>query len=197
MALLFVPLRSYIGERSEASPPGTPEVSYQNPGDDLVSSAAVPLPTFQSRLLRPILVGGGLAGAFDLISAMITMGVGNPRLIAGGLLGKRALQGGAGTWILGFFLHFFIAFSAATIYCLSSRMLEFLNEHWLVSGLFYGIAIYLVMFLIVLPLCAYHFTGPYRYRDLLQGILVHMSIIGLPISFSLHKLAPLSESHRG
>lgn len=148
----------------------------------------MPLFEFQSRLIRPILVGGALAGTFDLTAAMITMGVGNPRLIAGGLLGKQALQGGAGTWILGVGLHFLIAFSAATIYCLSSRKLDFLSEHWLVSGLFFGIAIYLVMYLIVLPLCAYHFTGPYHYRDLLQGVLVHMLIIGLPISFSLHKL---------
>lgn len=153
-----------------------------------MNSSTMPLFEFQSRLIRPILVGGALAGTFDLTAAMITMGVGNPRLIAGGLLGKQALQGGAGTWILGVGLHFLIAFSAATIYCLSSRKLDFLSEHWLVSGLFFGIAIYLVMYLIVLPLCAYHFTGPYHYRDLLQGVLVHMLIIGLPISFSLHKL---------
>jgi hypothetical protein len=44
------------------------------------------------------------------------------------------------------------------------------------------------MNLIVLPLCAYHFTGPYQFRGLLQGLLVHMFIIGLPISFSLHNL---------
>lgn|SRR5512146_141936 len=160
-----------------------------------MSSATAPLSTFQSRLLRPILIGGVLAGTFDLTSAFITMGLGNPRLIAGGLLGKQAAQGGVGTWILGVFLHYFIAFSAATIYCLASRKLKFLKEHWLVCGLFYGIAIFLVMYLIVLPLCAYHFTGPYRYRDLLQGILFHMLIIGLPISFSLHKLAPVSEQY--
>jgi hypothetical protein len=58
-----------------------------------------------------------------------------------------------------------------------------------VCGIFYGIAIFLVMNLVVLPLCAYHFTGPYKFRDLLQGLLVHMFIIGLPIAFSLRKLS--------
>ena len=155
-----------------------------------MSSSAIPLPTFQSRLLRPILVGGILAGTFDLTCAFITMGFGNPRAIAGGLLGRQAAQqGGAGTWILGVILHYFIALSAATIYCLASRKLEFLKEHWLVSGLFYGIAVFLVMYLIVLPLCAYHVTGPYPYRNLIQGILVHMLLIGVPISFSLHKFS--------
>ena len=104
------------------------------------------------------------------------------------MLGRAAILGGAGTWTLGFVLHYFIAFSAAAIYCLSSRRLEFLKSHWLVCGLFYGIAVFLVMNLVVLPLCALHAMGPYQYRGLVQGILVHMLIIGLPISFSLNRL---------
>jgi hypothetical protein len=153
-----------------------------------MSSAPIAVPASQGKLLRPILVGGALAGTFDLISAFITFGLGNPRIIAGGLLGKQAWQGGAGTWTLGVILHYFIAFSAAAIYCLSSRRLPFLKDHWLVCGLFYGIAVFLVMNLVVLPLSAYHYMGPYQYRGLLQGVLVHMLIIGLPISFSLRKL---------
>lgn len=51
------------------------------------------------------------------------------------------------------------------------------------------------MNLIVLPLCAYHFMGPYQYRGLVQGILVHMLIIGLPISLSLNRLGGV-EFHR-
>jgi hypothetical protein len=112
------------------------------------------------------------------------------RGIAGGLLGRQAvLQGGTGIWILGVLLHYFIAISAATIYSLASRKLEFLRDHWLVCGIFYGIAIFLVMNLVVLPLCAYHFTGPYQYRNLLEGLLVHIFIIGAPISLSLRTLS--------
>ena len=146
------------------------------------------VPVARTNLLLPILVGGGLAGTFDITAAFITFGLGNPRLIAGGLIGRQAIHGGAGTWILGLMLHYFIALSAATIYCLSSRRLAFLKTNWLVCGLFYGIAVFLVMNLVVLPLCAYHYMGPYQYRGLVQGILVHMLIIGLPISFSLNRL---------
>jgi hypothetical protein len=42
-------------------------------------------------------------------------------------------------------LHFFIAFTVAAIYCLASRKLTFLADHWLVCGLFYGIAAFLVI----------------------------------------------------
>jgi hypothetical protein len=154
-----------------------------------MSAAASSVPIAKGSLLRPILVGGALAGTFDMISAFITFGFGVPRAIAGGLLGRGAFQGGAGTWILGFVLHYFIAFSAATVYCLSSRRLGFLKDHWLVCGLFYGIAVFLVMNLVVLPLCALHATGPYQLRGLIQGLVVHMLIIGLPISLSLNRLS--------
>jgi hypothetical protein len=130
-------------------------------------------------------MGGALAATFDLTAAFITFGLGVPRTIAGGLLGSQAVHGGAGTWLLGLVLHYFIAVSAAALYCVSSRRLPFLAEHWLVCGLFYGIAVFLVMNLLVLPLSAYHYTGPYTYSDLVQGLVVHMMIVGLPISYSL------------
>ena len=155
-----------------------------------MTTAAYSLPLAKPNLLQPILVGGAIAGALDYTMAMISIGPNMPRNIAAGLLGRQAaLSTGISIWILGTLLHFFIAFSAATIYNLASRRLEFLADHWLVCGLFYGIAVWLVMNLVVLPLCAFHFMGPYQYRGMLQGLIVHMLIIGLPISFSLHKLA--------
>ena len=150
-------------------------------------SVSATVPT--QRLLRPIVIGGAIAGALDQTSAFLTFGMGVPRAIAAALIGRQAFQGGAFTWILGLLLHFFIAFSAAAIYCFASRRLPFLRDHWLVCGLFYGIAVYLVMYLIVLPLCALHAAGPYQLHGLLQGLIVHMLIIGLPISFSLRRFA--------
>lgn len=144
----------------------------------------------QTSLTRPILVGGAIAGALDLTSAFFTFGWQAPRGIAAGLLGRQSFMNpNPLLWILGVLLHFFIAFSAATIYCLASRRLPFLRDRWLVCGIFYGIAIFLVMNLIVLPLCALHAVGPYPLRSLLQGLLVHMIFIGLPIAFSLRKLS--------
>lgn len=140
-------------------------------------------------LLFPIIVGGFVAGSLDLTSAFITFGFGVPRAIAAGLLGRQALHGGVGTWILGVFLHYFIAYSAATVYCLASRRLEFLRPHFLVCGMFYGIAVFLVMNLIVLPLSGLHHSGTYQLRALIQGILVHMFLIGVPIAFSLYKFS--------
>src|SRR5438270_4828855 len=107
------------------------------------------------KLLRPILIGGTVAGALDKIWGFISFGLKSPQAIAAGLVGRSvAFHGGVATWILGMLLHFFIAFTAAAIYCVASRKLKFLADHWLVCGLFYGIAVFLVMNLVVLPLSA-------------------------------------------
>ena len=156
-----------------------------------MTTVAIPMRVQRGKLLLPILVGGAVAGTLDLISAFITFGLVVPRGIAAGLIGIQAVKTSspALTWILGFLLHYFIAFSAAAVYCLASRRLGFLKEHFLVCGLFYGIAVFLTMNLIVLPLCALHSAGPYQLRGLLIGLIAHMLLIGLPISYSLRKLS--------
>jgi hypothetical protein len=139
--------------------------------------------------LLAIGVGGLIAGTVDLLQACILFGWDIPLAIAGGLLGKQAFNGGAGTYVLGVFLHFFIALSAATVYYASSRKLIFLREHPLVCGLFFGGAVEQMMNLVVLPLSALHARGPYKLHDLILGLVVHMVVIGLPISFSVRRFA--------
>jgi|SRR5271167_186669 len=139
--------------------------------------------------LLAIAVGGGIAGTLDLLQACLLFGWDIPLVIAGGLLGRQAFQGGAGTYILGVVLHFFIACSAAAVYYAASRRLDFMNEHPLVCGLFFGAAVQEVMNLIVLPLSALHSRGPYKLQDLILGLVVHMVVVGLPISFSVRRFS--------
>jgi Na+/alanine symporter len=143
----------------------------------------------KSSALLAIAVGGGVAGTLDLLQACILFGWDIPLVIAGGLLGREAFQGGAGTYVLGVALHFFIACSAAAVYYVASRRLGFMREHPLVCGLFFGAAVEDVMRFIVLPLSALHSKGPYRLRDLILGLIVHMVVVGLPISFSVRRFA--------
>lgn len=154
-----------------------------------MSAASAGLSVQKPNALLAILAGGLLAGSLDLGSAFITYGAGVPRAIAGGLLGPAALHGSSGVYVLGILLQFFIATSAAAVYYLASRKLAFLKDHPLVCGPFYGIAVFLVMNLIVLPLSALHFRGPFQLAGLIQGLVVHMILIGLPISFSIRQFA--------
>jgi Na+/alanine symporter len=139
--------------------------------------------------LLAIAVGGVIAGTVDLLQACILFGWDIPLSIAGGLLGRRAFDGGAGTYVLGVFLHFFIACSAAAVYYATSRKLVFMKEQPLVCGLFFGAAVEEVMRLIVLPLSALHARGPYQLQDLILGLVVHMVVVGLPISYSVRRFS--------
>jgi hypothetical protein len=138
------------------------------------------------RPLASILAGGLIAGALDITSAFISYGWNTPKGIAGGLLGRAtARAGGVEIWLLGLFLHFFIMCIAAAVYWAFSRRLVFLRQYPFVCGLFFGIAVFLVMSLIVVPLSALHSRGPFELHDLIQGLLVHMFLVGLPIAYSV------------
>jgi uncharacterized membrane protein YphA (DoxX/SURF4 family) len=144
----------------------------------------------RNNALLAIAVCGLLAGTLDLLQACLLFGWDIPLSIASGLLGSKADHGGADTYLLGVLLHFFIACTAAaTYYYAANRRLAFLKFHPLVCGLFFGAAVEMVMRLIVLPLSALHARGPYELHDLLQGLLIHMAVIGLPISFSVRRFA--------
>ena len=158
--------------------------------EDCMNANSTQSPAQDRNLLAPILAGGLIAGTMDLTAAFIIWGWTVPRAIASGLLGPAALHGGAAIWTLGVFLHFFIALSAAAIYFFASRRLLFLKQNPLVCGLFYGIAVFLVMNLVVKPLSASPYrNGPFTLFALIQGLLVHMFCIGLPIAYSIRKFS--------
>jgi len=141
------------------------------------------------KMLLAIATGGIIAGALDLLQACILFGWDIPLAIAGGLLGPKAEHGGPATYALGVLLHFFIALSFAAFYYTASRRRTFMTEHPLICGLFYGAAVEEIMSLIVLPLSALHARGPYELHDIIQGLLMHMVVIGLPIAYSVRRFA--------
>ena len=78
--------------------------------------------------LLAITIGGLVAGILDLSQAFILFGPKIPLAIAGGLLGPQAFRGGVAVYILGVFLHFLIACTAAAVYYGASRRLQFLTQ---------------------------------------------------------------------
>jgi hypothetical protein len=77
------------------------------------NTAQISVRAARSTLLLPILVGGAIAGTFDLIAALWTFGPNGMRAVAAGMLGRTAFQGGLVTLVIGILLHYFIAFSIA------------------------------------------------------------------------------------
>jgi hypothetical protein len=145
------------------------------------------------RAYQAILLGGLIAGALDLtyacVHTYIRLGWTPIRLlqsVASGALGRdAAIAGGNKTAALGLGFHFLIALIAATGYYLASRVLRVMVTQAVISGIIYGICVYLVMNCIVLRLSAIHSTiYPWSYPKsvLIGGLLIHMFGIGLPIA---------------
>jgi uncharacterized membrane protein YagU involved in acid resistance len=149
---------------------------------------------------RAIFTAGLVVGVLDISSAFVIAGIkgtGSIRMlqgIASGLLGQRSFEGGMATAGLGLAIHFLIAFTAAAVFYAASRKLSPLTEHAVVSGLLYGIAVYIFMYWILVPLVfptAHHSMS----RDV-TAVIIHIVLIGLPIALVVRRFSneQLSES---
>src|SRR6266568_800795 len=154
----------------------------------------------KSRALSAIATAGLIAGILDITSAFVLAeikGTGSIRMlqgIASGLLGQRSFEGAMATAGLGLAIHFLIAFTAAAVFYAASRKFSSLTQHAVVSGLLYGIAVYVFMYWVVVPLAfpnARHSVS----RDV-TAVIVHMLLIGLPISLIVRRCTrPLFTQH--
>ncbi len=138
-----------------------------------------------------IVVAGLVVGILDITSAFViaaVRGTGSIRMLQGitsGLIGTRSFQGGLTTAAYGLAIHFLIAFTVVTIFYLASRRIVFLTEHAVVSGILYGIAVYLVMYWVVIRL-VFPNAHPSLTRDV-TAVLVHIFLIGLPTALILRR----------
>ncbi|HEU0054890.1 MAG TPA: hypothetical protein VFQ39_17010, partial [Longimicrobium sp.] len=130
-------------------------------------------------------------GVLDITDALVFFGLRGAapvrvlQSIAAGLLGREAFQGGVGTAALGLFLHFFIAFCIVVVFWLASRAIPALARQPFVYGPLYGVAVYLVMNQVVLPLSAVTpATGPKPLPVLINGVLIHILGVGLPAALA-------------
>lgn len=144
------------------------------------------------RPIRAVVTGGLAAGVLDILAAFAVYaprGVSPLRIlqsISSGLLGVAAFGGGAGTAALGLALHFLIAGVAAWVYSVASLRLPVLARRPLVWGPLYGIAVYVFMTFVVLPLSAVP-KRPFAPGMAAVMLLVHVVCVGLPIAIAVNR----------
>ena len=139
---------------------------------------------------KAIVAGGLIGGAGDLLFAIAWAGInGMPpqrllQVIASGWLGQSAFDGGWNTAAIGFASHFGIALVVAALFSALATRMPALPERPLVSGIALGVATFLVMRLVVLPLSAFPF--PMKMFTVGAGLdlLSHMFLFGAPIAFA-------------
>ena len=140
-------------------------------------------------VLSSILCGGLLAGTIDIGAASLINGI-SPlvilRAIASGVLGPAAFRGGLPVSLLGLALQWAMSLLIAAIFVMAARRMTWLREHWIGAGLAYGVAVFVVMEFVVVPLSAAmnpHFTVV----SLLENVLA-MLLFGLIVAFFTRRL---------
>lgn len=153
------------------------------------------------------MLGGLTVGVLDSLDALVFFGlrgVSPTRLfqgIAAGLLGRQAFEGGMATALLGILIHFFIAFVVVATYHAAARARPGLLLHPWVFGALYGVMVFAVMNLLVIPLSAIG-ARSFSAGVLLNGLLIHVLGVGLPAALSARAAgleraaAPASQSKR-
>jgi hypothetical protein len=145
-----------------------------------------------------ILWGGLLAGILDITAACINGGLSSGRSplwilqsVASGWLGADSYKGGMASGALGLVTHFFIAFTATAVYFLASRKLNFLVQQALISGVLYGIAVYMFMYMLVIPVTfSRKFSAPVS--AIITPVLIHIFCVGLPIALMVKRFSATS-----
>lgn len=137
---------------------------------------------------RALFYGTVIVGLLDGADALVFFGLRGAHPIrifqgiASGLLGRQAFAGGLATAALGLALHFFIAFAITAVFLLASRRMPALLRAPVLSGFLYGLGVFFVMNYIVVPLSAVR-PAAFSWPVFLNGVLIHMLGVGLPVSF--------------
>lgn len=143
---------------------------------------------------KTILTSGLVAGTLDLALAITFFKLEGapltavPHAIASGWLGARAIHGGASSAILGVALHFLIALVVAAVYYLLSRAIKLLNHQPILSGTVFGLAVFLVMQDVVVPLSAEPRSRPST-SWLIVDLASHVLFVGITIAMITRRFA--------
>ena len=140
------------------------------------------------------MVGGLLGGALDLLFAVSFAGYNGappPRVfqaIASGILGDAAFAGGTGVSAFGIACHFGLSIIWATLFAAVAWRLPALSRQPVLSGIGFGLLVFLCMRLIVLPLSAYPHPVTFKPLATALDLLSHMFLFGLPIAIAVSRV---------
>jgi len=158
-----------------------------------VSSITAPSSVRAPSPLGTILIAGSIAAALDLLFAFVFYGIRNGiaperilQTIGSGLFGKDSFAMGWESAAVGLVCHFAILIVAAALYFYAAGRMRWMNRQALICGLAFGVAVYVVMNFVVVPLSA----APKFQRSLVPAIgemCSHLFFVGLPIAFLVRR----------
>ena len=150
----------------------------------------------RNSLLRPIVIGGMFIFIIQAIHMWIvpvliqkTPFVVAWQYIASGALGMSAFEGGIATAWLGVFFHLIISFVIAVVFILSADRIPLLRRNLIVGSLLYGLGVLIVMHMIVTPLSAAPPIPAPTLPWLIEAIIEHTLLVGLPLGILVQRNA--------
>ncbi|MDP4245999.1 MAG: hypothetical protein Q8932_09140 [Bacteroidota bacterium] len=154
------------------------------------------------RFIRIVLLAALLAGTLDAGGAVINYSLNGGkdpavifRYIASAVFGRAAYTGGTNMVIWGVVLHYAIALGfTIAFFLLYPRMAILSDNRWL-AGVFYGIAVWMVMNLVVVPM-SHARKFPFRVTGALIAMGILILAIGIPISLMAHYYYDYTEKPR-
>jgi len=139
------------------------------------------------------LIAGFLDGAAAVINYLISTNGKNPvrifNFIASGVFGKKAFTGGWAMAGWGLLLHFIIACLFAAFFYFLYPRIKFLSKNIIITGIVYGIFVWLVMNLAVVPLSSTP-PLPFTISKAITAVLILIFCVGIPIALVVHKSYP-------
>lgn len=137
-----------------------------------------------------ILITGLIAGTLDILAAIFILAGGNAggvfKYIASGTFGKTAFDGGNEMVFWGVFFHYLIALFWTALFFVLYPKLTFLKLNKWLNAFIYGIIVWTVMNLLILPFTKIA-PQTFTLSGVLKNIVILIICIGLPVSLSADK----------
>lgn len=137
---------------------------------------------------KAILTAGLLVGTLDLLGALANYFAGGGKapirvfqFIASGVFGKAAFSGGELMAAWGFLFHYLLAFAFTAFFFLLYPRVTVLAQHRLATGVAYGLLVWTVMNLAVVPLSGTP-KSPFNPTQAAIGAGILVVTLGLPLS---------------
>lgn len=152
-----------------------------------------PVMASKNTLTRAIILTGLLAGTLDITAATIQFylvtGKGPEvilRYIAGALFGAEVVNNQPVMPIIGLVMHYCIAMTFTAFYYWVYPRMAYLGKKWWVNGIVYGLLVWIVMNVLLVPLTRIGHR-PFHLNNVLIGAGILVICIGIPIAYFSHR----------
>lgn len=143
-----------------------------------------------------VLLAGLLVGSLDILAALLNFYIQTGKdplivlkYIASAVFGKETAysQENAMMPVWGLLFHFMIVYIWTIFFFLIYPRLRFLSQNRILTGIGYGIFIWLIMNRLVVPMSKAAVSSAFDWKSAITGVSILIAAIGIPLSFITYR----------